>query len=200
MAVLIKNISFLAGLIVILSGCATPMIPKGIMSEVTPNLNFKEIRKNTGNYLGKTVLWGGEILKVENSKELSIIQVLQEPTDSDGKPGNREGSQGRFLAEVKEYLDPEVYKKGRQITIVGNIEGQKEQALDEGGMEYSFPLVAVEHLYLWPKPEYINQTPVYYGAPYWWGGYWGWGPSWNSRWGGGVGFEYFNGFDWDEPF
>jgi outer membrane lipoprotein len=182
------------------TGCAAPMIPKTVMSGVSqPPVAFKEILKNTDNYAGKTVLWGGEIIRLTNDKDMTTIEVLQAPTDSDGKPESVENSQGRFLAEVKEYLDAEVYKKGRQISVVGKVQGKREQPLETGKADYSYPLIAVDHLYLWPKPEMYNSSPAYYyGYPYgWWDWNWGWGPAYYGP-GWGFGFHYGGPFYWED--
>lgn len=183
------------------AGCATPMIPKTVMSTVSqPPTAFKEILKDPDKYIDKTVLWGGKIIKVKNNKDISVIEVLQMPVDSDGRPSGEEDSQGRFLADIKLYIDPEVYKKDRQISVVGKINGKREQLIDNGEMEYSYPVVAVDNLYLWPK-EIYNPAPAYYYYPPWgwWGSYyWNWGRYWGPGW--GFGFNYEGPLGWDEGY
>jgi outer membrane lipoprotein len=176
-------LAFLAGASIILSGCATPMVPREVMSTVTqPPTAFREIQQNTDHYIGITVLWGGQILGVMNSKDSTSIQILQEPVDSDGKPTDRDASQGRFLAECKDYLDAEVYAPGRRITIVGKIKGKIAHPLAEGQSEYDYPVVSIENVYLWQKEPrvYPAPYPYYYGPPLWWGPYWG--PYWGVEW------------------
>jgi len=179
----------LLGAVAILAGCATPMVPREVMSTVTqPPTTFREIQHNTDHYIGTTVLWGGQILGVKNAKETTVIQILQEPVDSDGTPTSRDASQGRFLAGSSEYLDAEVYAPGRRVTVVGKIKGKITQPLAEGQSEYDFPVVAIDQVYIWPKePRVVYPAPYYYGPPVWWGPYWG--PYW------GVDFELRLGHD-----
>jgi len=186
----------LGGMVMIIAGCATPMVPRNVMSSITqPPTLFREIQKNTDHYIGKTVLWGGTILKVTNYQETTSIEVLQEPTDSDGRHTTIEESQGRFLAEVKGYLDMEVYKRGRQISMTGKVKGQQEQPLGEGQGEYSYPMMAVEHIYLWPETVRLYPVPAYYGPPMWWGGYWDFDIYWSNRWGHRRGWRHGRGYD-----
>lgn len=199
----IKLIHFFQAIAIVLlvTGCVTPMIPKTVMSGVSqPPVEFKEVAKNTDNYIGRTVLWGGEIIKLTNDKEMTTVEVLQAPTDSDGQPTSMENSQGRFLAVIKEYMDTEVYKKGRQITVVGKVQGKREQTLEPSKTSFTYPVVEVDHFYLWPKQDRYYYAPAYYYGPPYWDGYWSWGSYWGPRWGWGFGFNYYNGFDWDDPY
>ncbi len=189
-----KIVAILPAAIIFLAGCAVPMVPKEVMSTVTqPATAFRSVQIDTDHYIGTTVLWGGQILGVINNKEATTIQVLQEPVDSDGKPTSRDASQGRFLAESQEYLDAEVYASGRRITIVGKIKGKVGQPLAEGQREYDFPVVYIEHVYLWQKevPVYPYPYYYYYGPPVWWGPYWGVEWDWRAGWG----YDRFHGHE-----
>ncbi|NIR17244.1 MAG: hypothetical protein GWN86_26345, partial [Desulfobacterales bacterium] len=61
-------------------GCA-PVISKDIRDQVARDLSFKEVLQDPEAYKGKMVLWGGVIIKAENQKEGTLIEVLQKPTD-----------------------------------------------------------------------------------------------------------------------
>jgi len=186
----IKIMGILSLAIIILAGCAAPMVPREVMSTVTqPPTTFREIQGVTDRYIGTTVIWGGQILAVMNEKDSTTIQILQEPLDPDGNPRDRDSSQGRFLVESQEYLDPEVYTPGRRITVVGKIKGKISHPLGEGQTEYDFPIVTVEHMYLWQKEPLVYPYPAYYGPPIWWGPYWGVGWDWRLS----YGYERFHG-------
>lgn len=198
----IIKLALVITLVFLATGCATPMIPKTIMSNISqPPIAFKEVLRNPDKYKGNTVLWGGEVIKLINDQEMTIVEVLQAPTDSEGKPTSIENSQGRFLAEVKMYLDTEVYKKGRQISVVGKVQGKRKQPLEPGKVNYAYPMVEVDHLYLWPKPEVYNPAPAYYYSPPYWDGFWNWSWDWGSAYygpGWSFGFHYYGPFydDW----
>ena len=108
------------------------------------------VLKNPDACKGKTVLWGGVIISSVNLKEgtMIMIEVLQKPADAQGKPGDADKSEGRFLALKTGYLDAAIYNGGRKITIVGEIQGKKGQPLGE--IEYTHPLIQVKEIHLWP--------------------------------------------------
>jgi outer membrane lipoprotein len=56
-------------------------------------------------------------------------------------------TEGRFIASTGQFLDSAVYHAGRDITIVGEVSGQKTMRLGE--VDYQYPLVSVKDLHLW---------------------------------------------------
>ncbi len=129
-------------------------------------------------YAGKTVLWGGEILRVENAKEGTTLEILEVPTDSAGEPKKRTDTQGRYLIFTERYLDPAVYRSGGQLTTVGLIKGKIVRPLESGKMDYTYPFLIARYIYLWP----LVQPPLFLGPSV---GAGGWGPG--GSYGGGVG-------------
>jgi len=68
------------------------------------------------------------------------------------------------MAQIQGYADPEVYRKGRMLTLAGKIIGRKIEALS--AMEYVYPLVdAKRNLSL----EAISPHLWSLSRPYW---YW----------------------------
>ena len=56
-----------------------------------------------------------------------------------GEPKETLASEGRFLMLADKYLDPYVYRKGKRITVAGEILGEKTKPLGE--LDYRYPLL-----------------------------------------------------------
>ena len=144
-----------------LTGCA-PVISKQLREQAAKELTLSVVLKNPDAYKGKTVLCSGVIISSVNLKEGTMIEVLQKPADRQGKPKDVDESEGRFLALNPGYLDVAIYNGGRKITVAGVIKGKKIQRLGE--IEYSYPLIRVKEIHLWPVEK---EERVYYPYPCW---------------------------------
>lgn len=153
----------LAGLFLLPSACAH-VISSEVRAKAQKDLSFPAVLAHPDAYRGETVIWGGQVIDTLNEPGATFIKILQIPLDFTGMPEDEEQSQGRFLAEVKGYADPEVYRKGRRVTLAGEVIGQKVEPLGE--IEYAYPRVKVQEIHLW------KQYPAGYGpysGPYWYG-------------------------------
>ncbi len=139
------------------AGCA-PVISKNLREQVEKEISFKDVIQDPEAYQGKVVLWGGEIIEAKNMKEGTMIEVLQKPTDSQGKPKKVDRSDGRFLALYDGYLDVAIYTKGRDVTVAGEVKGKK--VLPLGEIEYTYPIISVKEIHLWP--EKIKERHYHY--------------------------------------
>lgn len=165
------------------SACATSPIAKEYRQEAkAENLTFPMVYGNPDAYVGDIVLWGGVIIETTALKEGTRIIVLETALGDEERPRGTKYSQGRFIAMSPNFLDPALYKKGRKITVAGEVSGKKEMTLGE--TTYTYPVVTVKQIHLWEKrPRYRYYYP--YGYPY---DYWGWGPYWD--W-----YPDYDGFD-----
>ena len=165
-------------LLLLVSGCSH-VISRDLRASSDLSLTLKQVRENPNAYKGKSVVWGGEIIRVINQEDgATEIEVFQEPLGFRGEPKETAPSEGRFLVLVNRFLDPYVYREGRRITVAGEIQGEKFEPLGE--MYYRYALVQSKQIYLWP--EYY---PYPYPYPYDWGyydpwwvypyGWWGFG-------------------------
>ena len=147
----------------VVSACATN-IPKPIDEKIdfVPNTNIA--RQNLNTYIGHRIRWGGIIANVRNEKDSTIVEIVTHPLDRQGRPAISDQTYGRFLARIKGFLDPMVYTKGRELTVVGTIIGESSALI--GLYEYSYVEVDVETFKLWPPIEKVNE---YYYDPYWYG-------------------------------
>lgn len=168
----------LLSLFILLSGCAP--ISKELRSRADLALSFTEVFQNPETYKGKIVIWGGEIIETMNQKDgTTLIEVLQRPLDWMEAPKERESPGGRFLILVEKYVDPYIFRRGREITVAGEILGERKRLIGE--MEYRYPLVLSKQIYLWRQYYYAYLPPYYpysswrYYGPWWYYHPWWWG-------------------------
>jgi len=155
-----------------LTGCA-PVISKQLREQVAKELTLSVVLKDPDIYKGKTVLWSGVIITSVNLKEGTMIEVLQKPADIQGRPKDVDVSEGRFLALHPGYLDVAIYRQGREVTIAGEVQGKKVQRLGE--IDYTYPLISVKEIHLWPeKEERVYYPYPYWHYPWWYYPYWNW--------------------------
>jgi outer membrane lipoprotein len=77
------------------------------------------------------------------------------------------------------FYDPEVFVRGRELTVTGTLHGTVSQKV--GDYDYAYPRVEADVVYLWPKrPVMVNYPPGFYD-PFWGPGF---GPYWGGGWGG----------------
>ena len=172
---------------VAMAGCCSYPVSDRIKkaAKATENVSFDAIRSNAATYKGATFVWGGRILKLDNQTTGSALYVLQFPLDKCGYPQLDRYSQGRFVAVASQFLDPEMLKKGRLVTVAGTISGEtKSEKI--GQSQYNYPVLHLEEVHLWLP----GRT---YPVPYWsfWGGY---GAGWHDYWLGPphyYGYPYF---------
>jgi outer membrane lipoprotein len=123
--------------------------------------------------VGKSVRWGGNIVSVRNLKTETQLEIVGRRLDGDGRPRDENRSDGRFLANVSGFLDPLVYKTGRDVTVNGHIEGTIDRAIGE--FAYTYPVVRAADVHLWEVPTTSTYPPYYYpyyydfpfGDPFW---------------------------------
>jgi len=171
-------------LLCLLSACTTNnVIPPSLKGQVDENVTFSQIKESPESYHGRVVILGGEVLSAKRLKDGTRIEVLQLPLYDKEPEWDRTKSQGRFVAIQREFLDPATLPKGTRVTVVGEVTGSMTMPLDE--TEYTFPVVEVKKLTVWPDRTVQRQMPPYYYYGPYWGPYWGpygrgywYGPYW----------------------
>lgn len=147
----------------IAAGCLSP-IEKHLRARIDRSVTFSLLRQNPDAFLGRTVVFGGVIVRVENQKEKTVLEILEKRLDPWSKPYDEDASGGRFLVVCPEFLDPAIYREGRQVTIVGEVTGKQLRMVGE--IDYQYPVLASKQIYLWP--EYPQR--LYHPFPIWY--YW----------------------------
>ena len=128
------------------TGCA-PIFPREALDTVDRRITFAELRNNPEQYKGARVLLAGVIIALRNTREGTLIEVLQKPADGRGGPVETDETGGRFILQSGQFLDAAVYRTGRRLSVIAEVLGRKELPLDE--MLYAYPLLEVQHLHLW---------------------------------------------------
>ncbi len=150
---------------ILITGCAPSAISREVRSRVDSTATFKDIFHDPDSHKGKIVLWGGEIIRTRNTKDVTWIELLQHPLDGSDRPIHRAVSEGRFLIRHEGFLDPAVYGPRREVTVAGEIQGRQTQTLDEA--EYAYPVVADQEMMLWgPRQEPIFHFGLGFGATF----------------------------------
>lgn len=154
-----------------LISCAArkPVIPHDLRTEITENVSLAEVRQNPDVYQGKPVMWGGRIASVMNREPGTWIEMVQLPLNQIDRPMNVDTSEGRFIVKAAEILDPMIYREGRNLTVVGEMQGMETMKMGE--MDYTYPVLMEKKKHLWPdEPDIIRIYQRYPYHPHWY--YW----------------------------
>lgn len=134
---------------------------------------------------GAEVRWGGEIITTEPQVDETCFEILGRKLDINARPRLRNESQGRFIACGDGFFDPEVYARGREVTVIGRYTDTETGKVGE--FDYVYPHIDADTIYLWPERTYYSRV---YGGPYydpfWYGGF-SWGYGFGPYWGPGFG-------------
>lgn len=147
----------------LLGGCATPEALRGDYPEITPAQAAASGTASTG-----TIRWGGPILSMNNTGDSTCFEILSRPLDAQGRPRHVDRDQGRFLACYAGFKDPEVYKPGRDVTVIGTLAGTEQRKVGE--FDYTYPKVAASAVHLW-KQETTGSSTTYLIDPFFYGPY-----------------------------
>lgn len=148
-------------LILFLSACSS--LPPKIENAPDGDPSLQQVRQSIDQYEGNEVRWGGTIVSVSNSDNVSRLQVLAYDLRGDGRPLIGSQATGRFIAESDGLLDPLVYTKNKEITISGFVSGSAETKIDEKHVR--IPTVKLSTAHLWtPQYRYAGYAPLYYGG------------------------------------
>lgn len=160
----------LAGL---LAGCT--VMSAQTMAEAEPALPFPMLVAKADDLQGRVVILGGYVIEVRNRGQQTVLVVLQAPLDGGQEPVSGDLSQGRFMVHHDRFLDPEVFTKGRKVTVGGVVRGVTTEAI--GDDPYKYLALDSREIFLWeqedyppgPAPLYDRRHPYYdpyYRRPY----------------------------------
>jgi outer membrane lipoprotein len=159
-----------------LAGCASD-IPRPIREAPAASIALTQALKNPDQHRTATVRWGGAIASVDNRRDATWLEIVERPLDTYGQPRETDKSEGRFLAKVDGFLDPAIFAAKRLVTVAGMLAGNDSRTIGEH--PYTYPVVQVEHIYLWPV---LSKTvPYYYRTPYWYDPLYPWGRPYPRR-------------------
>lgn len=127
---------------------------------------YSRLKQTPASYEGRLVTLSGIVLKAKRLAGSTEIEILQLPEGADGRPTeDRRQSEGRFLAmQTTTFLDPAILATGPMVTVNGTVAERVERPLDPGADNYSYPVIMIQQLTVWPL-EFLHPTyPVASGA------------------------------------
>jgi outer membrane lipoprotein len=185
-----EKLVFLFCLATLCAGCSTSYkntIPPALAEHIEHSLTFPQIQESPDRYKGKLIILGGQVLVAKRLKDATQLTILQLPLIDEQEPTTElTQSQGRFIAEQQEFLDPATVPPETRITLVGELSGSVSQSLDE--TVYTYPTFIIKHFKVWPAyhSDYERYGPYYpypyypYAYPYWrpYGRFYPYSPYW----------------------
>lgn len=158
------RIRILALPLLLLAGCAT--LPEPLRGEYGAQ-GPREART------GDRVRWGGSVIDVQPQAERTCFQILSRELSATGRPREVDASEGRFLACRAGFYDPAVFTSGREVTVVGTLDGREARTVGEFNLE--LPRVAADAIHLWPERRtvYYDDRPSWIWWPYGYNGWYG---------------------------
>jgi outer membrane lipoprotein len=132
----------------LLSGCAS--IPPPLAGNDFVDQTPTQVAAANGS--GELVRWGGEILVVEPHADSTCLAIQSHRLHADARPDPFRESNGIFIACQSDFIDPAMYTVGREITVVGKVEGSEQYQIDLHN--YRFATVNASGIYLWPERWY----------------------------------------------
>jgi outer membrane lipoprotein len=144
--------SALIVILLILAGCSSS--PK-VASDVDRSLTPKVAATSPGE--ARQVQWGGVIIQGKNLSDVTELEIIAYPLQSDGEPNAKASPEGRFIARKSGYLETVDYARGRRVTVSGNFSEVRSGQV--GNSAYDFPIVQADEIVLWPTERDENVKP-----------------------------------------
>jgi len=155
----------------ILTGCVTTERLEAGAETTLDSLTVAEAQQAVPS-TPQTVRWGGTIAKVTNTaSDTTQVEIVSRPLYRSGRPVVDDRSDGRFIAEFNEFLDPEIYTLGRALSVIGIVSDSVDGTVGES--TYRFPRVQVSDFRYWkprpPQREFPHSTLYdhYHNDPFW---------------------------------
>ena len=154
-------------LLLLLSACAT--VPDALRGDFPSGLTPSLVQLQPQGHIGQVVRWGGVILGLQNHHDRSTLEILAYPLDDSSRPIPDQASLGRFLVEMKQFLDPASFETRREVSVVGTIQGLQTRKIGE--YEYQYPVLEGRAVHLWAKrqaltPDYDDPWSPWYPYPW----------------------------------
>jgi outer membrane lipoprotein len=170
-----RNVILVVALSAAVVSCA-PVLNRQLMDEGTREFDPSRLIESPDAFKGRLFIFGGVIVDTRLTEQGSQIELLFVPVNSYGYLAESANYRGRVIAiypRSKGFLDPMIYKRGREITVAGNFLEVRRGKIDEMG--YAYPVFEIRQIYLWEQyrnypyyywPPSYYPYPYYYGAPY----------------------------------
>ena len=134
----------------------------------------------TERSVGARVRWGGLVIETRPERDRTCIEILAQPLDESARPERSDQDLGRFIACREQFFDPEIFVNGREVTVVGRLQGFRDGRIGE--FQYRYPEIDADAIHLWPERVELPPSHFYRPWPYY-RGYWPYPWGYPSPWG-----------------
>ena len=139
-------------LLVLLAACVRP--PQNLAGRYDA-LTVRDAQNTPHD--GAAVRWGGTLISMKPGRDETCFEIASFPLDAKARPRPSDESAGRFIACAKGFYEPTVYTPGRDVTVVGALNGTIAGKV--GQYDYRYPRVDATTVYLWPERTAENAHP-----------------------------------------
>jgi outer membrane lipoprotein len=148
--------------LILLTACSStsPLIKTAPLEDY----QLKHVVLNVDNFVGKSVRWGGKVIKVNNDEKFSTIQMVQFPLNGFGKPLPTKSSQGRFSSQSQKFLDPVIFEEGTLVTFAGTVLSTETIKVDKKSL--LVPIINITEFHIWPERNKDFDHGHYYISPH----------------------------------
>ncbi|WP_051361429.1 Slp family lipoprotein [Desulfuromonas sp. TF] len=144
------------------SAACAPAVSRESMELVDPEFTFEDVIQAPDRHIGRYLLLGGAVVSVRtHNGDRSELEVVQHPSDHRGRITATDRSAGRFILKDDTFRDPNIYRPGRLITVVGQVEGSRTGRIGE--FDYLYPVLTVHELRLWAPGDHPDSTRTRFG-------------------------------------
>jgi outer membrane lipoprotein len=144
-----------------LAACAPAPIYK--VAAGTLNVIPMQVAHSPEQFNHGDVIWGGSVINVRNFPDHSEIEMLAFPLDASQRPQTKLSAIGRFIAVFPGYIEPINYPGGSLVTVMGQLNGTRSDAVDQAA--YVYPLVSVAQSHVWTAAEMRAGHPdIHFGV------------------------------------
>lgn len=168
-----NSIKLIASAFVLSLVTACSLTPKTLDFE-QENVSFERVAQAPDMFVGTPVRWGGIVARIENLEKATLVEIVNLPLDSRARPVASQTTSGRFIARIQGFIDPMIYKQGKEITIVGILNDPMPGKI--GKHSVNFPVVDSTGHHLWEQRRTHHHISTF--------------STWDPFWFGHVGYRW----------
>jgi starvation-inducible outer membrane lipoprotein len=136
-------------LALLLGACSTvPEVDPSLAGQVTPAQVLNGVGSPPPD---QHVVWTGTVQSVHNLRDRTRVEILSYPPSRQRQPLRERPSTGRFVVEMKGFLEPTELPVGRPVTASGRLAGV--HVYRQGDVGRRLPLLIGDRLDAWPMPQ-----------------------------------------------